>query len=515
MTASQTQAHEAPDMKLFWCCFIALVTTSFGFIIRAFSIGDWGREFGLTATQQGEILGVGVWPFAISIVLFSLIIDKIGYKVSMLFAFVCHFSSVLLTIAATDYWGLYWATFVAAIAAGTVEAAINPVVATMFKEEKTKWLNILHAGWPGGLALAGLIMIALADATWQTRMLLMLIPTTIYGVWTLALKFPINERVAAGVPYKDMLAEMGAVGVFIVSYLIYMEVGRVFELNLVFVWALIIVTTGAFWAYVRSFGRILFTILLLIMIPLAITELGTDGWITELMGPVMKLIGLHAGWVIVYTSIIMVILRFYAGPVVKLFTPLGLLAICAGLAAVGLFWLSAAQAGVAILIAATMYGIAKSYFWPTMLGVVAERFPKGVALTLNAIAGLGMLSAGVIGAVFLGLSQDRAADNEILQYDLEHNTALHSTYVTDARFSVLGPYMAVDRDALAAAPAEDVRVIEQIQEDAKKTALATVAILPFLMMVSYILLILYFRSKGGYTVVKLDPGFGGSREAGH
>jgi hypothetical protein len=102
-----------------------------------------------------------------------------------------------------------------------------------------------------------------------------------------------------------------------------------------------------------------------------------------------------------------------------------------------------------------------------------------------------------------------------LQYDLEHNTALHSTYVTDARFSVLGPYMAVDRDALAAAPAEDVRVIEQIQEDAKKTALATVAILPFLMMVSYILLILYFRSKGGYTVVKLDPGFGGSREAGH
>src|SRR5215217_587173 len=102
MTASNPQANAAPDMRLFWCVFIALVTTSFGFIIRAFSIGAWGHDFGLTSTQQGEILGVGVWPFAISIVIFSLIIDKIGYKTALGFAFICHVSSVLLTITATN-----------------------------------------------------------------------------------------------------------------------------------------------------------------------------------------------------------------------------------------------------------------------------------------------------------------------------------------------------------------------------------------------------------------------------
>src|SRR3954471_18206435 len=102
MSSSNTQA--APDMKVFWCVFIALITTSFGFIIRAFSIGDWGTEFGLTATQQGEILGVGVWPFAISIVVFSLIIDRIGYKTALGFAFICHVLSVVLTITAKDYW---------------------------------------------------------------------------------------------------------------------------------------------------------------------------------------------------------------------------------------------------------------------------------------------------------------------------------------------------------------------------------------------------------------------------
>lgn len=508
MNSSQTQDHGAPDMKLFWCCFIALVTTSFGFIIRAFSIGEWGREFGLTATQQGEILGVGVWPFAISIVLFSLIIDKIGYKVSLWFAFACHVSSVLLTIAAKEYWGLYWATFIAALGAGTVEAVINPVVATMFKKDKTKWLNILHAGWPGGLALAGIIVIAMGDATWQTRMLIMLIPTIIYGVMMIPLKFPVNERVAAGVSYKDMLAEMGAIGIFIVSYLIYKEIGRVFNFSEFLIWALIIVTTVAYWFYVRSLGRLMFIFLLLIMIPLAITELGTDGWITELMQPVMSLIGLHAGWVIVYTSVIMVVLRFFAGPVVTAFTPLGLLAICSGLAAVGLFWLSAAQAGIAILLAATLYGIAKSYFWPTMLGVVAERFPKGGALTLNATGGLGMLSAGVIGAVFLGLSQDRAIDKEVMLYDLENNTNLHSTYVTSSQFSVLGPYMALDTEALAGAPQEDTEVIREIREDSKKTALRYVAILPIIMLISYLILILYFRSRGGYKAVELgaSPG---------
>jgi MFS family permease len=502
MTQSQTHS-DAPDMKVFWCCFAALITTSFGFIVRAFSIGDWGHAFGLSATQQGEIFGVGLWPFSISIIVFSLIIDKIGYKTALWFAFICHVVSVFLTVRATGYWSLYWATFIVALGNGTVEAVVNPVVATMFKTNKAKWLNILHAGWPGGLVLAGLLFIAMGDTAWQTKVWLILIPAIVYGILLIPIKFPVNERVAAGVSYKDMLGEMGALGVLIVSYLVFQEIGRVFAFSTGVTWGLIIAATVGFWLYTRSLGRLQFVFLLLVMIPLAITELGTDSWVTELMGPQMHQIGLHAGWVIVYTSAIMVVLRFFAGPVVGALTPLGLLTVCSGLAAVGLFWLSGAQAGITILLAATLYGIAKSYFWPTMLGVVSERFPKGGALTLNATGGLGMLSAGVIGAVFLGLSQDKAIDKTVLAYDAQNGTAIHDTYVTVEKKSVLGTYNAVDQAKLTTAPAEDQAAIAQASGDAKKVALKTVAILPIIMLLSFGGLLLYFRSKGGYKPVSL------------
>jgi MFS family permease len=155
MSGEQTAGIEAHQKRLFWGCFIALIATAFGFVVRSMVINDWGTEFGLTETQKGEIFGVGLWPFAISIILFSLVIDRIGYGKTMAFAFVCHVVSAILTIFATGYWMLYIATFIVALGNGAVEAVINPVVATMFRNEKTKWLNILHAGWPGGMVIGG------------------------------------------------------------------------------------------------------------------------------------------------------------------------------------------------------------------------------------------------------------------------------------------------------------------------------------------------------------------------
>src|SRR5215218_10844923 len=110
-----TAVPSGRDMKLFYACFVALVTTAFGFILRALILPQWGVEFNLTQTQLGEISGVGLWPFAISIVLFSLIIDKIGYKTAMIFAFICHLSAAIITIFATGYWMLYVGTFIVAI----------------------------------------------------------------------------------------------------------------------------------------------------------------------------------------------------------------------------------------------------------------------------------------------------------------------------------------------------------------------------------------------------------------
>lgn len=494
----------AKDMKLFYACFVALITTSFGFILRAIILPEWGVQFNLTQTQLGEIAGVGLWPFAISIVLFSLIIDKIGYKTALIFAFICHVASAILTICATGYWMLYAGTFIVALGNGTVEAVVNPVVATMFPREKTKWLNMLHAGWPGGLVLGGIIALLMgADTRWEYKIGLILLPTLAYGIMMISRKFPVNERVQAGVSYKEMLQEVGAIGALIIVSLIVFQLGEVFKWPTVFNIILILVVTALFGWYTKSLGKPLFIILLLIMIPLATTELGTDSWITDLMTPAMNDLSLQAGWILVYTSAIMFILRFFAGPIVHKVSPLGLLAICSGIAAIGLYMLSM-SAGVMILVAATVYGLGKTFFWPTMLGVVAEQFPKGGALTLNITGGLGMIAAGVIGAGTLGFIQDKTVDANISAYDKANNTAIHSTYVTEKKTSVFGSYQAIDQSKLATASKEDNQAVTTIRNGAKKDALKYIVIFPLIMLASYLLLIFYFRSRGGYKSVILN-----------
>lgn len=497
-------ASPRPDMKLFYACFVALVTTSFGFILRAVTLPEWGTAFNLTQTQLGEIAGVGLWPFAISIVLFSLIIDKIGYKTAMIFAFICHVTSAILTIFATGYWMLYIGTFIVALGNGTVEAVVNPVVATMFPREKTKWLNILHAAWPGGLVLGGIMALLMGPGTaWEYKIGLILLPTIAYGIMMFARRFPLNERVQAGVSYKEMLQEVGAIGALIIVSLIVFQLGAVFSWSLTLNISIIALVTILFGLYTRSLGQPLFIILLLIMIPLATTELGTDSWITDLMTPAMSELGLQAGWILVYTSAIMFVLRFFAGPIVHKISPLGLLAICSIIAALGLYMLSFSS-GVMILLAATIYGLGKTFFWPTMLGLVAERFPKGGALTLNITGGLGMIAAGVIGAGILGFIQDKSVDANILAYDKANSTSIHSTYVTESKTSFFGDYQALDQNKLAQASDAEQQTVTEIRDGAKKEALRYIVGFPLFMLACYVALILYFRSRGGYKAVTLQ-----------
>jgi hypothetical protein len=161
------------------------------------------------------------------------------------------------------------------------------------------------------------------------------------------------------------------------------------------------------------------------------------------------------------------------------------------------------SSGVLILVAATVYGIGKTFFWPTMLGVVAERFPRGGALTLNITGGLGMIAAGVIGAGILGFIQDKSVDQKIIEYDRTHNTSLHGEYVTERKTSLFGDYEALDQTRLAAASPDDQQTIATIRETAKKEALRYIVIFPVIMLLSYLALIMYFKSKGGYKVVVL------------
>ncbi|MEO6719667.1 MAG: hypothetical protein ABIN67_04835, partial [Ferruginibacter sp.] len=218
--------------------------------------------------------------------------------------------------------------------------------------------------------------------------------------------------------------------------------------------------------------------------------------------PAMSELGLQAGWVLVYTSAIMFVLRFFAGPIVHKISPLGLLAICSAIAALGLYLLSL-SAGVMILVAATIYGLGKTFFWPTMLGVVAERFPKGGALTLNITGGLGMIAAGVIGAGILGFIQDKSIDSNILTYDEANKTNIHTQYVTENKTSIFGDYKALDQTKLTTASSKETATITTIKDTAKKEALRDIIIFPIIMLVSFLLLILYFRTRGGYKAVVL------------
>ncbi len=543
------------DKKLFWACFTSLIATAFGFIVRAMIMDDWKTQFNLTETQKGEIFGVGLWPFAISIVIFSLIIDKIGYGKAMVFAFVCHVVSMVVTIATptianmdaaatpeakaaaskTAFWMLYIGNFIVALGNGTVEAVINPVVATMFSRQKTKWLNILHAGWPGGLVLGGIIALSMGKVDWQYKVALLAIPVLGYGLVMMTCRFPVNERVSAGVSYKDMLKEIGFLGALVVLFLILSQLATVAQsAGLLFVdsnpaepfwnkevasvpvigsisqkdgliYAIVAALALVYGIVTMSIGRFLFFFLLCIMMPLAITELGTDSWITSLMEPEMKKLDLNPGLILVYTSFIMMVLRFFAGPIVHAISPLGLLAVSSALAIAGLFSLSYAT-GVMILLAATLYGFGKTFFWPTMLGLVAERFPKGGAMTLNTMGGVGMLAVGILGGPLLGNIQDKAVDQKLAK----ESPGIHAQVMDPGKkVSVFGEYQSLDGEKVKKLSADEQAQVTAQQETAKKEALRTVALFPVVMLVCYLLLIVYFVTQGGYKAEHLDGGGGG------
>ena len=531
MSDARLVSSDGNNKILFWGCFIALITTAFAFVGRLFLINTWATEFNLDPAQAGRLAGIGIWPFAVSIILFSLVIDKIGYKTAMLFAFLGHIVWAAMGVSAyfvedkqVGFQLLYWGSLICALANGTVESFINPVVATMYSREKTKWLNILHAGWPGGLVITGLLLIGIdkfAPTTpWAVKIGLIAAPAVIYFLMLIGRHFPENERVSAGITYREMLQEFGVAGALIVAVLLVLQLmdffsgGGTTELSTAAKAGFIglgAVLVAAFGMYTQSFGRPILIFLILIMMPLATTEIGTDGWITGIMEGVAAKQDFHAGWILVYTSAIMLVLRFFAGPIVHTLSPLGLLAGSALLAIIGLTYLSTA-AGVGILIAATLYGFGKTFFWPTMLGVVSEQCPKGGALTLNAISGIGMLAVGTLGFPYIGILQTQSAQQAIVEAESLHARVPGLVQngevqpLTEKTIYEVMTYKAIDDaqlEALLAKVPEAERAavtaeVQEVRENSTQRALAAMAAFPTFMLICYLILIAYFRAKGGY-----------------
>jgi MFS family permease len=508
--------------RLFAGCFAAMFATSFAFIVRALVITDWGNAFKLTEAQKGAIFpGAALFPFAISIVLFALFIDRIGYGRIMAFAFVGHIVGTIVTISAawasstnTAYQLLYFGTLITSLANGAVEAVANPVTATLYPKNKTHHLNILHAGWPGGLVVAGIVGILMGNHLgWEWKIGLVLIPTVIYGLMLFGQRFPVQERVAAGVSYRDMMREFGAAGAFILAWFLtmaFLTVAGVFlsdsalasqgweRLNSYLPTIVAIVCAIAFFGAFRAIGRPMFIFLLGIMILSATTELGTNGWITDLLTPAF---GRNAGWILVYTSALMFFLRFFAGPIVHKLNPLGLLCTCSAIACIGLLAIgNAGSHALPIFLAATLFGIGTAFFWPTTLGLVAEQFPKGGAMTLNAIGGMGMIAVGVLGGAVLGALMDQRVDTNLAQ----QVPAIHAIVAGEQVQNYTMKYQNLNKQAVASLPKAEQTQVTAIEARTKQQTLNIVAILPGIMFLCYLALVIYFVSKGGYRAQQLE-----------
>lgn len=494
----------SPRSGIFVAAFTALIATSFCFVLRAMVIDEWGVTFGLSETQKGELLGAGLWPFSISIILLSLVIDRIGFRTALWLAAFGHALGLAVLLLATGYWGLYLGTFIMALANGAVECAVNPLIATVFSDDKPRWLNRLHAGWPLGLILGGLFAIAMGQAVdWHVKVAVMALPVLLYAALLFRRDFPASERVTSGVSYREMLAEAGYCSALVVITLVMLEIGRIAALSALPVAILVGFLTAIFAFFARSAGRPLFIVLVLLMIPLGTTELSTDSWISSLLQPELATVGLNAGWVLVYTSAVVFVIRIFAGSIISRVGPLTVLIGASLMAAIGLYAMSGAV-GLALVVAATCYGIGKSFFWGTSLAVTSEQFPRGGAMTMNMVGGAGMLAAGILGSVLLGAMQDHSATRALAAHDAAHHTTLSQTYVSSRHASIFGSYAALDPALVATAPPADRRLLDDIATHSKKAALASVAILPVTMAITYGLLLLLFRRRGGYRPVVLQ-----------
>jgi fucose permease len=343
------------------CC--ALAVSAVAFAVIGDILGALKAQFILDNQQVGYIGGAAIWGFSVSILLLGPLCDVLGMKFLIRVAMVCHVLGVLIMIAATGFWSLFTGALVISLGNGLIEAACNPLVATLYPERKVHRLNQFHVWWPGGIALGGLASYALSKmgiTSWQVRLALILIPAAVYIVLMLRERFPATENQASGVSTGDMF--------------------RI------------------------TFTSPLFLLMLATMFITASIELGPNRWIPA----VLQSGGVPGILVLVWGSILMAILRRTAsGPLIRLLSPTGILFCSMIVAAIGLYMLSVATTTTAVFVAGTVFAVGVCFVWPTMLGFVSERVPRSGALGLALLGGAGMGIVGIVTSPWLGKIADQ------------------------------------------------------------------------------------------------------------
>jgi len=355
---------------LFNASCLALVVTALAFGTRGGFIAPWMEEFSLSATQVGWIVGTAFWGFTLAMLILGPLVDVMGIKRVIAVAFVCHLIGLTMTIFASGFWTLFFSTMFIGIANGRVEAACNPLITAIYPDDKTAKLNRFHMWFPSGIVIGGLLVYFLNKfgIGWRWQTAAMLIPTLGYGFLFLGKAFPATERVATGATYKDML---------------------------------------------KACVSPLFLFMVFCMLFTAATELGTNQWIAALLETVEA----PGILLLVWVSAIMALARLMAGPVVHKLSGIGVLLFSAIFAGIGL-WLLSMSSGWWTFGAAAVFALGVAYFWPNMLGVVAERVPTSGALGLAIMGGVGFLG-GAIAQPLLG----HIYDSNLVKFSNDHLAA--------------------------------------------------------------------------------------------
>lgn len=508
--------------RLLWAGFMAILAAGVGFAIRGGILDNWAGEYGFTNTELGAIGGAGFTGFCFGIFVGGLIVDKIGYGKLVIAAFLFHFISAVVTFLpgadmekAEVYNYLYWGTFLFAVANGTLEAVANPLVATLFPTQRTHYLNILHASWPAGLVLGSAMGWVLDDAVgmyWKWQLALFLIPTVVYGIMFLGQSFPQSEASEKGLSLGEMFQEIGLLGGAVACYLLALFFGGVLEpfagANASYVGygigLVLLVAVGVLTKF--SIGSVLLFILFIAHALVGAVELGTDGWIQNITGNILS--SGEGKMLFVYTSTIMFLLRFCAHFIeTKLgLSPVGLLLVCAVFGCIGLNLAAGINSFPYAMLALGVYAIGKTFFWPTMLAVVGDRFPRTGAVAMSVMGGIGMMSAGLIGSQGLGFAKDK--------YSGEALQAANADVYAEYKAAEPSKFLVLEATGLDGAKVEEAKgaeepteaqkaVIEASIEGDRRTLVAD-SFIPGTMAAIYLCLLVYFKSIGGYKRVHIE-----------
>jgi MFS family permease len=347
--------------RLFLVSVLALVTAGIHFAIRASVAGAIQAAYFdpidkmKSAEMIGNVLGRAALGFAVTIPIGSLLLDYLGMGRLLALSSLCFIAGTLAVIHAPSLGGDVYGTvglsmIVIGIGWGLVETVINPLTTTLYPEEKTARLNVLHAWWPGGIIIGGLLGIFLGgfDMSWQNKLYLTMIPAAVFGVMCLTTKFPPTERVQEGLPFSVMFKEL---------------------------------------------LRPMFLVWFCSMFLTAASELAPGQWVDIAL---TRTVGMQGILLLIYVSALMFVMRHFAGPLAHKLSPVGLLWVSCLLASGGLLALSMANSPVTGLLAATLWGTGVCYMWPTMLAAASERFPRGGTLLMGLMGAAGMLSINFV-----------------------------------------------------------------------------------------------------------------------